>query len=181
MRIYAAYERERAEFRAHIIDIKSRRRISVGPIVTLTFENFDTMRFQVQEMARAERILTDEAIQTELDTYNRLIPIGNQLVATLFIELVTENELKEWLPKLVGIQRSVLFRLADGTDVRAEPQDEERLTREDITASVHYVTFDFPAAATLVGATLVVDHPAYMHSLTLSAAQVTELEADLRS
>ena len=62
-----AYEREREDFRRHIIDLKQKRRISVGPVVTLVFENRETVRFQIQEMARAERMLTDEAIQTELD------------------------------------------------------------------------------------------------------------------
>src|SRR5207253_1991591 len=74
-----AYERERDEFRAHIIAIKKRRRVSVGPVVTMVFENRDTMRFQIQEMARAERILTDEGIQTELDIYNPVIPEPGQL------------------------------------------------------------------------------------------------------
>ena len=63
---HRAYERERDEFRSRIIAMKKRRRVALGDIVTLTFENTDTMRFQVQEMARAERMLTDEAIATEV-------------------------------------------------------------------------------------------------------------------
>ena len=69
-----AYERERAEFRAHIIGLKKVRRVSVGPHVTLVFENRETIRFQIQEMARAEKILSDEGIQVELDIYNDVIP-----------------------------------------------------------------------------------------------------------
>src|SRR5688500_12513547 len=86
-----AYERERDAFRARIIDLRRRRRVPVGPIGTLLFENRDTIRFQVQEMARAERILSDEAIQHELDTYNALIPEPGQLSATLFIELTSKD------------------------------------------------------------------------------------------
>ena len=72
--------------------------------MTLVFECLDTVRFQVQEMARVEKIISDEAIQTELDIYNRLLPAPGELSATLFIELTSEPDLREWLPKLVGIE-----------------------------------------------------------------------------
>ena len=176
-----AYERERPEFRARIIELKQLRRVPIGPLVTLTFENFDTMRFQVQEMARAEKLYTDAAIEAELEVYNRLIPSDGRLVATLFVELTSKEELVEWLPKLVGIQRAPRFILADGTVVLSEPQDEERLTREDVTASVHYVEFAMPPGATLAGAVLEVDHPDYQHAVVLSPEQAAELERDLRS
>ncbi len=69
-----AYEREREAFREHIIELKRRRRVHVGTLVTMVFENRETMRFQIQEMARVERIFTDEGIQEELDVYNPLVP-----------------------------------------------------------------------------------------------------------
>ena len=78
-----AYERERAEFRRHVIELKKRRRVHVGPIVTMVFENRDTIRFQIQEMARVERLITDEAIEHELDIYNPLIPEPGRLCASL--------------------------------------------------------------------------------------------------
>ena len=71
-----AYERERGSFRSRVIEMKRRRRIHVGTVVTLMFENRDTVRLQIQEMARVEKILSDEGIQTELDIYNPLIQIG---------------------------------------------------------------------------------------------------------
>jgi hypothetical protein len=110
-----AYERERESLRARIIDLKSRRRVSLGHIVTLTFENRDTMRHQIQEMARAEKIVTDEGIQDELDIYNPIIPEPGQLCATVFIELTSDEQMRVWLPKLVGIERSFVFRLPDGS------------------------------------------------------------------
>src|SRR3954469_24578806 len=91
-----AYERERAEFRAHVINVKKRRRVGVGPFVTLLFENRDTIRFQIQEMARVEKIISDEGVQSELDVYNPLIPDKGSLAATLFIELTTKDDLLEW-------------------------------------------------------------------------------------
>ena len=102
-----AYERERDEFRARVIAVKKLRRVSIGPVVTLTFESRLTMRFQVQEMARAEKMTTDEQIQHELDVYNRLLPSPGELSATLFLELTSEDQLRTWLPRLVGIERAV--------------------------------------------------------------------------
>src|SRR5579884_1166174 len=95
-----AYEREREAFRARVIELKKLRRVALGPLVSVVFENLDTVRFQIQEMARAERMLTDEAIQNELDAYNPLIPDPGELSATLFLELTSDAELREWLPKL---------------------------------------------------------------------------------
>ena len=146
-----AYERERDPFRVHIIELKKVRRIGIGPFVSIVFENRETIRFQIQEMARAEKIISDEAIQTELDIYNPLIPERGSLAATLFIELTSKAELVEWLPKLVGIERSIELRIGAPGDeevVRARPdsEHERRLTRETITASVHYVHFDLTDA-----------------------------------
>ena len=140
---HRAYERERDEFRARIIEVKRRRRVQLGEIVTIVFENTDTMRFQVQEMARAERMLTDDAIAHEVATYNELIPGPGELSGTLFIELVDDARLRNWLPRLVGIEFAVRFELADGSRVESVPEDEERLTRDDITSTVHYLKFPF--------------------------------------
>ena len=180
-----AYEREREAFRDHVIALKKKRRIGVGPVVTLVFENRDTIRFQIQEMARAERMRTDEAIQTEIDIYNPLIPEPGQLCATMFIELTSKDELMTWLPKLVGIERAVELRLGDGTVVPCIPEaaHEAQLTREEITASVHYVTFELTpeqVAAFAAGpVTLAVAHPDYDEATTLPEATVAELLIDL--
>jgi hypothetical protein len=181
-----AYERERAEFRAHVIELKRRRRVHLGTLLTLVFENRDTMRFQVQEMARVERIATDEGIQDELDVYNPLIPDPGQLCATLFIELTTDEQVREWLPKLVGIERSIVFRLVDGSEVRChvEAQHASQLTREHVTAAVHFVDFRFTpeqVAAFARGAVLASDHPAYEEAVELPPVTLDELLADLRA
>jgi hypothetical protein len=179
---HRAYERERDEFRARIIGVKRRRRVQLGDIVTIVFENTDTMRFQVQEMARAERMLTDEAIAHEVDTYNELIPGPGELSCTLFIELVDDARLRNWLPRLVGIEFAVHFELADGARVAAVPQDEERLTREDITSTVHYLKFPFTAEQQATFAqgpvSLVLDHPEYSAVVELSDEQRDELAGD---
>ena len=184
-----AYERERDEFRARIIEMKKRRRIAVGPLVTLVFENRDTMRFQIQEMARAEKMLSDEAIQTELDVYNPLIPDAGELSATLFIELTSKDQLVEWLPKLVGVERSIEFVIGEGDGsevVRCEVDalHAEQLTREDVTASVHYVRFRFTpeqiARFESEPVVLAVNHPAYVEGAHLSDESRCALLEDLR-
>jgi hypothetical protein len=179
-----AYERERAELRSHVIDLKSRRRVSLGTVVTLTFENRDTMRYQIQEMARVERTFTDEGIQEELAVYNPLIPEPGQLCATLFIELTSDEQMRQWLSALVGIEQSVVFRLPDGSEVRClvDPQHAAQLTREHVTAAVHYISWSFTpeqVAAFTDGVVLAIDHPAYLEAVELLPSAVAELRADL--
>ena len=181
-----AYEREREEFRGHIIELKRRRRVSVGPFITFVFENRDTIRFQIQEMARAEKLITDEAIQSELDTYNPLIPSPGQVSATMFIELTNEPDLRRWLPELVGIETEVELRLSGGSVVRCAVDEDHlrQLTRDEITAAVHYVHWDLTAEQVEELASgpvvLAVTHPAYDHAVTLGDDTRAELVSDAR-
>jgi hypothetical protein len=189
-----AYERERDAFRAQVIAVKKLRRISVGPVITLTFENRLTMRFQIQEMARAERMSTDAQIQHELDVYNRLVPAAGELSATLFLELTDDRELRHWLPRLVGIERACQLHLGDGgNEGRAhvisstpEHEHEANLTRETTTSAVHYVRFALDdrqvEAFTSGPVRLLVDHPAYPDGrpgVVLGDATRAELATDL--
>ncbi len=168
-----------------IIELKRTRRVALGPILTVLFENTDTMRWQVQEMARAERMLRDEQIAHEVETYNQLIPDAGQLSGTLFLELTSDEQLREWLPRLVGIEFRIGFELPDGAVVYGRPsdEDEERLTRADTTAAVHYLRFTFApeqiAAFEKGPVLLIVDHPEYSHRVELDAVQHAALVADL--
>jgi hypothetical protein len=187
-----AYERERDEFRRKVIEVKKLRRVSIGPVITVTFENRLTMRFQVQEMARAERMFSDRQIQGELDVYNRLLPAPGELSATLFLELTNDALLREWLPKLVGIEKEVEFRIgpSGGEDVvRSVPEAEHasHLTRETVTSAVHYIRFRFTEAQIAAFAdgpvVLAVSHPQYPEGTPgteLSEAARSELLSDLR-
>ena len=182
-----AYERERDDLRRAIIAMKRHRRIAVGPFVTLVFENTDTMRWQVQEMARVERMLRDEQIAHEVETYNRLIPDAGELSATMMIELTSELALRHWLPQLVGIEHNVAVELADGTRVsgHTSEDDEARLTRAETTSAVHFLRFAFTPseiatfAAGPVG--IVIDHPAYEHRTVLDDMSQAALLGDLRA
>ena len=181
-----AYERVRPERRAHIVALKARRRVPVGELCTFVFENRDTVRWQIQEMARVEKIVSDAGIEAELAAYNPLIPEPGELSATLFVELTSEAALREWLPKLVGIERAAVLRLGDGTEVRAvvEESHDAQLTRDDMTSTVHYVRWhltDPQVEAFSAGSvSLALDHPAYAHATVLSAATEAELLTDLR-
>ena len=183
-----AYERERAELRDRIIQLKKVRRVSVGPIVTLVFENRDTIRFQIQEMARAEKLYTDEAIQEELDTYNPLIPGPGELSATMFIELTSKDELEYWLPRLVGIEQAPRLVIGEGSGaeiVRAKVEQSHaaQLTRQEVTASVHYVAFSLGprqvARFRVEPVKLGIDHPEYREETVLSADTKRSLLEDL--
>ncbi len=184
-----AYERERDDFRAHIIELKKLRRVSVGPIVTFVFENRDTIRFQIQEMARVEKLSTDEAIKIELDTYNPLIPMPGELSSTMFIEMVTDEQQRHWKPLLVGILDTIFLRIGSGDGavvIKAEIEEAhaEMLTRE-IPPSVNYIRFTLGNNADIIAfekgpVSLVVDHPNYSESTVLADATVIELLTDLR-
>jgi hypothetical protein len=181
-----AYERERDELRRHIIDLKKSRRIALGPIMTMVFENTLTMRWQVQEMARVERMLRDDQIEHEVETYNQLIPDPGELSATLMIELTSEPALREWLPRLVGIQTHIAIVLPDGRSIFGElsEDDELRLTRDDITAAVHFLKFRFAPADIEMFASgpvhIVVNHPEYDQDVLLADEQHAQLLSDLR-
>jgi hypothetical protein len=141
------------------------------------------MRFQIQEMARAEKMLRDEQIEHEVATYNELLPDDGQLSATLFVEITDPDGLREWLPKLVGLQDHVSVEAA-GVRSPAAEVDAERLTREEeITTTVHYLRFTFTpeqqAAFANGPVVLRIDHPEYQAAVELSPETRASLAADL--
>lgn len=186
------YERDRDELRRKIIELKRLRRVAVGPVVSFVFENRETVRFQVQEMVRAERMLSDEQVQGELDAYNPLVPEPGELSATMFIELTDESEMRNWLPRLVGVERAPVLRIstsgngAEATVVRSvpDPAHEKSLTRDAVTAAVHYVRFALDPAQVEEFASgrveLALDHPEYRHATVLTDETRAELMRDLR-
>jgi Protein of unknown function (DUF3501) len=180
-----AYERERDEFRATVMEIKRRRRLSFGTIITLMFENRDTMRLQIQEMTRVEKLVSDDDIQVELDTYNPMIPEPGQLCATVFLELTSDDQMREWLPKLVGIEKSFVIVLDNGERITSITEEAHagQLTREETTAAVHYIRFEFTpeqVAAFAAGPVRIeITHPEYLEAVELSDTTHAELLGDL--
>ena len=138
------YEKLRNDFRKKIIDLKRNRRLKVGDKITLTFENRQTVTFQIEEMMRIERIVDDEKIKSEIEAYNELIPGENELSATLFVEVVEQDQIKPVLDSLVGLNRDSLF-LEIG-DRKIPAVFEEGHATDDRISAVQYVKFKLSPA-----------------------------------
>lgn len=136
------YEKQRDTYRSELIDYKKNRRFKLGPNILITFENSKTMKFQIQEMMRAERMVHDSQIEEELNVYNPLIPCGDELSATLFIEITDPEKIRPVLDSFIGLTEGVnVFFEIDGEKVAAE--FEEGREKEDNISSVHYIRFPF--------------------------------------
>jgi hypothetical protein len=179
------YEQGRDDYRAWIIEMKKERRISVGDRISLVFENRETVRFQIQEIMRAERIDQVGRIQEELDTYNDLIPVPDALVATLFIEVTDQSELRKELDRFQGIDRGGTTFLIIGEDY-VEGEFEGGRSSESKISAVHYVNFKLtPDISTrmisgLVPVSVLITHGSYHHQVYLTDASRSSLIADLR-
>jgi hypothetical protein len=165
------YERQREGFRSRIIELKKRRRISVGPLITLVFENWDTLQFQVQEMIRVERIFDPAKVQEELDVYNALLPMPGELSATLLIEIVEQERMKQWLDLFMRLDRGQTVAIRAGQD-RVYGEFEGGHSHETKISAVHFVRFE-PSRALVamlgrreIPVTLSVDHATY-HEATV--------------
>jgi hypothetical protein len=136
----AEYERQREEFRSRIIALKQRRRISVGPLITLVFENRETLKFQTQEMIRVEGIVDPAKVQEELDVYNALLPSGGELSATLLIEITDEARMKQWLDTFMGLDHGQKVAIVAGNE-RVFGEFEGGHSHETKISAVHFVRF----------------------------------------
>ncbi len=134
------YEQQRESFRQTIIALKRRRRITIGDKVTLVFENRETLRFQIQEMIRIERIIDSKKIQEELDVYNALLPAPGELSATLLIELTDPDTMKQWLDLFMGLDHGQTVGLRAGGEV-VYGEFEGGHSHETKISAVHFVRF----------------------------------------
>lgn len=179
----AQYEKARDEFRRRIIELKKNRRLPVGPMVTFVFENHDTVWFQIQEMMRAERIVNDDAIQHEIDTYNQLLPEENELAATMLIELPHAGRIREEITKFHGVNTGEATYIQVG-DERAHGVFDAGQSDDSRISAVQYVRFRFSDAQREAFATgakktrLVINHPNYQHDTLIEGAVREELAKD---
>ena len=176
------YEPVRDDMRRRVMEIKRPRRVSLGPIVTLVFENRATLIFQIQEMLRAEHLDTQDKIQAEIDIYNELIPEPGQLSATLFVEITEQAQIRPLLERMVGIDEHITLRIGEHV-VAAE--FEPGRSEADRISSVQYIRFTLPAAAAAalctsgISLALVSDHPQYDHRSELGEETRQSLAGDL--
>jgi hypothetical protein len=172
---FPLYERSRGEIRAAILEAKQVRRVHVGPL-TFLFENTATIRYQVQEMVRAERMTRDEDVRHELDTYNEVLGGKGELGATLLIELPDPQErdrkLREWL----DLPRHLYLRTEDGERVR--PTFDPRQVGTDRLSSVQYLKFDVRGRTPVAAGA---DLPELTVEAALTREQREALTADLAS
>ena len=180
----AAYEQQREQFRSQIIALKQRRRISVGPLVTLVFENRETLRFQTQEMIRVELILDPHKVQEELDVYNALMPGSGELSATLLIEITEQDRMKEWLDVFMGLDHGETVSIRAGAE-QIFGLFEGGHSHETKISAVHFVRFRPTASMTAAFADLrqsvmlTVHHHAYHAETPVPGSMREEWLSDL--
>jgi hypothetical protein len=178
------YEPVRDDLRRRVISLKKHRRVTVGDRVTLVFENRDTLRFQIEEMLRAESITTDEGIQAEIDVYNSMMPSETELSATLFLEIPREEDAKVALPRFVGLDEHVVLVIGEH---RLRAEFEPGRQEADRISAVQYTRYRLsPAAKTALGTpgtpvAVEIDHPNYAHRTSLSEEMRASLAADYAS
>jgi Protein of unknown function (DUF3501) len=179
------YARERAAFRARVLEHKRARQLQVGPHTTWSFEDRLTIQYQVQEMLRVERIFEPEGIAEELAAYNPLIPDGHNWKVTLLIEFPQPQERRRQLAMLRGIERRCWVQVQGHSRVTAIADEDLPRENEEKTSAVHFLRFELDAAmigALRAGAALAVgiDHEHYAHAVDpVPAAVRAALLADL--
>ena len=179
-----AYSRERNAYRSRVIAHKKLRTVHVGGHVTLIFEDELTIRYQVQEMLRIERIFEAEGIRGELEAYNPLIPDGANWKATMLIEYPEEEERRRRLAELKGIEDRTWVEVAGCARVFAIADEDMERENEEKTSAVHFVRFELSREmrdALKKGAELSVgiDHPNYRSSVTVAREVRQSLAGDL--
>jgi hypothetical protein len=172
---YVTYDEKRAEIRATILALKEPRRIHVGEYLTLLFENTDTMRYQIQEMMRIERIVKEADIQHEIDTYNAVLGGEGELGATLLIEIDDPGERDVYLRQWLDLPKH-LYVSVEGGDKCYCTYDHKQVG-EDRLSSVQYIKFDVGGRTPVaIGS----DLPALTVEHALTDAQKAALFDDLR-
>lgn len=171
---YVTYEGARDAMRAQVMAIKAPRRVHVGGVLTFLFENTATVRYQIQEMMRAERIVREADIRHELATYNELLGGPGELGCTLLIEIVDAQEREAKLRAWTDLPKHLWAELSDGSRIAAKFDD--RQIGDERLSSVHYLKFPVRGRAP---AALVVDHPDLQARTVLPAACREALAEDL--
>ena len=164
------YASERVRLRTEVIAHKQVRNVRVGPNMTWCFEDYTTIRYQILEMLRAERIFEGDGIQGELDAYNPLIPDGSNWKVTLLLEFPDPNERRTALEQLIGVEDRCWIRVSEMERVFAIADEDMERANDEKTSAVHFLRFELSPSmveALKSGASLSigVDHDYYRHVL----------------
>ncbi len=178
------YARERNAYRSRVIAHKKLRTVHAGDNVTLIFEDETTIRYQVQEMLRIERIFEEEGIRGELEAYNPLIPDGSNWKATMLIEYPEPEERRRRLAELKGVEDRTWVQVGGCARVYAIADEDLERENEEKTSAVHFVRFELDHAMREAlkqgaGLSVGVDHPNYRASVTVAPEVRGSLAGDL--
>jgi hypothetical protein len=180
-----AYSKWRKAHKGELIAHRKLRTVGLGEHVTLLFESELTMRYQIQEMLRIEKIFEEEGIQAEVDTYAPLVPDGSNWKATLLIEYPDENERRRELARLIGIEDRMFVEVEGHPRVYAIADEDLDRENDEKTSAVHFVRFEFtPAMRAAVkagaGVKLGCDHTNYPAHVAIAPETLAALAGDLR-
>jgi Protein of unknown function (DUF3501) len=179
-----AYSRIRKEWKPKIIAHRRLRSVALGEHVTVQFEDEQTVRYQIQEMLRIEKIFDEDGIQGEIEAYGPLVPDGTNWKATMLIEYPDEHERRRELARLIGVEDRLFVEVEGQPRVYAIADEDLERENAEKTSSVHFVRFELPAAsraAVRVGASLRLgcDHPNYPAHVTIAPETLASLAGDL--
>ena len=170
---YQTYSETRDEIRKEVMRIKAPRRIHLGQYLTFLFENHETIKYQIQEITRAEKVVRESSIQEELDVYNGLLGNTGQLGCALLIEIAEESERRPLLTSWLGLQNHFYLVLTDGSRVYAEYDPAQ--VGDDRLSAVQYLTFTIDSPPIAIGC----DFEQLSEEIALSDAQKDALAEDL--
>ncbi|MES2481831.1 MAG: DUF3501 family protein [Pseudomonadota bacterium] len=180
-----AYSRWRKAHKADVIAHRKLRSVHLGDHITLQFESETTIRYQIQEMLRIEKIFEEEGIAQEIEAYAPLMPDGTNWKATMMIEYPDVNERKRELARLIGVEDRLYVEVEGRERIYAIADEDLDRENEEKTSAVHFVRFEFPPAAAAAvkagaGVKLGCDHRNYPSHVTIGAETLASLAGDLK-
>ena len=180
-----AYSKWRKTHKADVIAHRKLRSVMLGEHLNVQFESETTIRYQIQEMLRIEKIFEEEAIQDEIDAYGPLVPDGSNWKATMLLEYIDINERKRELAKLINVEDRMFIEVEGHARVYAIADEDLDRETEDKTSSVHFLRWELPPAmraAVLAGAGVKIgcDHTHYPVHQTLAPETLASLAGDLK-
>jgi Protein of unknown function (DUF3501) len=180
-----AYTKWRKIHKPEIIAHRKLRSVQLGDHVNLQFESETTVRYQIQEMLRIEKIFEEDAIQEEIEAYAPLVPDGSNWKATMMLEYIDVNERKRELARLIGIEDRMFVEVEGHSRVYAIADEDLDRENDEKTSAVHFVRFEFSplmSAAIKAGASVKIgcDHTNYPSHIIIAANTLASLAGDIR-
>jgi hypothetical protein len=179
-----AYSKARPDIKAQVIPHRRLRSVALGEHINVQFEDEKTIRYQIQEMLRVEKIFDEDGINHEIEAYTPLVPDGSNWKATMLIEYPDPNERKRELARLIGVEDRMFVEVEGHARVYAIADEDLPRENDEKTSSVHFIRFELPAparAAVIAGASvrLGCDHPNYPSHVTIAPETLASLAGDL--